>query len=296
MPDASQIAETIASDFYCDRFDFSARKVPAGTAWSLMPEVQAVQRLRNLCPSDRTVRAFLTFVSAMDRARDSTRLWRVAVNLFELHPEAFDPAQLLSMPANTLSALLSGSGVSQRHGPDAEAWHAIANSLASGTGPVYRLVDAGTGDANEVLKDLRSRNCTGRVRFPLLRGPKVGSVWIRIMASPGGAKIMNIDSIPVAVDVQVRRVTENLGVTSTKNIQFGKAKPVIQSAWYDAVRGAKIGGPEGIMGSCAALDPALWVFGKYGCGHCEKEGRPTPVSVACHNCQLPVSSRPASNP
>ena len=40
-----------------------------------------------------------------------------------------------------------------------------------------------------------------------------------------------------------------------------------------AFRSGDIGGPPGVAGTCAALDPALWFFGKYGCSHCEKMGR-----------------------
>ena len=70
----------------------------SGTAWSRMPEVECVQQLRAFGTPDREVRLFLTFVSAMDRARDAGRL-------FESHPEVFDPARVTSMAAEELSAL-----------------------------------------------------------------------------------------------------------------------------------------------------------------------------------------------
>ena len=38
-------------------------------------------------------------------------------------------------------------------------------------------------------------------------------MWVRMLSNPGGAKIDRIDAIPVTVDVPVRRLTENLGVT-----------------------------------------------------------------------------------
>lgn len=114
-------------------------------------------------------------------------------------------------------------------------------------------------------------------------------MWMRIMVHPGGADIRRIDTIPVAVDVHVRRATENLGVTDTRGLGLDKAKPVIKDTWRTALRAARIGGPSGIAGTCAALDPALWFFGKYGCSHCERIGRRTPISRACANCQLTLS-------
>ncbi|MDE0305915.1 MAG: hypothetical protein OXI87_13715 [Albidovulum sp.] len=106
------------------------------------------------------------------------------------------------------------------------------------------------------------------------------------MSSPGGADIDRIDIIPVAVDVQVRRVTENLKVTDTQGLELKKAKPEIQSAWHDAVSAARISGPSGIKGTCAALDPALWFFGRYGCTYCDKERQRVPIGSACNHCQL----------
>ena len=255
-------------------------------AWAQMPEVEGVESIRNDARiSARDIRLFLTFISAMDRARDAVRLWRAGIKLFEAHPQVFDPAEASAMSFSTLRARLSQSGVSQRHGPDTEAWRSIAGSLAKRSGSVCGVIDSGVGDARELLRDLRSRDRVGRPRFPMLRGPKLAPMWVRIMSNPGGAKIDSIDIIPVAVDVQVRRVTENLKVTDTQGLGIKKAKPEIQSAWHHAVSAARIGGPSGIKGTCAALDPALWFFGKYGCAHCEKARQKVPIGRACNHCR-----------
>ena len=291
MPDAARLAEMIAGDFYDNRLDLSTRSIAPSTAWSQMPEVECVQQLRDFGTPDRLVRLFLTFVSAMDRARDATRLWRAGVKLLESHPEVFEPAEVLAMTSDTVRALLSANGVSQRHGRDANAWRTIAGSLASGNGAVFRVIDSGVGDARELLGELRGVDYNGQSRFPMLRGPKVGPMWVRIMANPGGAKIGRIDTIPVAVDVQVRRATENLGVTDSQGLRLKEAKPVIQTVWRTAVADARIGGPPGIAGTYAALDPALWFFGKHGCSHCEKMGQRVPISSACNHCQFQISPR-----
>ena len=289
MPDASQLAGTIVGDFYGDRFDLSARKMPPDSAWSLMPEVEAKYSICGHSLPDRSTRIFLTLVSALDRARDSTRLWRTAATLFRSQPGAFDPAVLSSVPSDSLVSMLSASGVSQRHGPDAQAWRRISESLASGFGAVSRLVDTGNGNAAELFEDLCSSDKDGASRYPLLRGPKVGPVWVRIMSHPGGANIEQIETIPVAVDVHTRRVTENLGISQTHDLQLPKVRSKIQAAWRDAVARRAIGGPAGVANTCAALDPALWFFGKYGCSHCERGGYKEPISVACRHCRLPAS-------
>ena len=55
-----------------------------------------------------------------------------------------------------------------------------------------------------------------------------------------------------------------------------------------AVANTDIGGPPGLSGTCAALDPALWVLGKLGCGHCAKLPEPVPIGRACEHCRLRV--------
>ena len=280
------LVAAIADDFYADRFDLSARGTgPAG--WSAMPEVKAVYHLKHhLKRDDLTVRRFLTFVSAMDRARDSNRLWSDAAKMLAFRPEAFDPAETSVMPPDQLREMLSAARVSQRHHDDSAAWRTIASSLHAGEGAVAELVEQGKGDARELLKDLRRAGSEGRPRYPLLRGQKLGPLWVRVMTAPGGAEVENIHVVPVAVDVHVRRVTENLGVASTTGLPMHKAKPVILATWKSAVDSARFGGPPGIAGTCAALDPALWTFGKYGCSYCMKKGRGVPIGAACQLCQL----------
>ncbi len=111
-------------------------------------------------------------------------------------------------------------------------------------------------------------------------------MWVRILANPGGAKINGINVLTVAVDVHVKRVTENLGVTQTGDLTVEKAKPIIHAAWQEAVAEADFGGPPGIEGTCAALDPALWFFGMHGCKFCEEKREKLPISRACDGCKL----------
>ncbi len=111
------------------------------------------------------------------------------------------------------------------------------------------MIEEGHGDARELLADVRSKR-NGKARFPLLRGPKIAPLWVRIMAAPGGAAISQMETIPVAVDMHVRRVTENLGVTDTHGLALDRnVKRRIQSAWQDAVSIADFGGPQEIAGN-----------------------------------------------
>ena len=303
MAGVARLAELITEDFYGRRLDFSARN-PGNNDWRSLPEIEVTDRmpptdaavatdgLRNEKASGRTVRLFLTFVAAVNKMRDATQLWRAAGSLFRSNPEVFNPAKVCSMPPESLGKLLRDSGVTKYHKPQVLAWRRIAVSLASGKGPVCRVVDSGDGDAEELLRDVRSRDSRGP-RYPQLRGDKIRLMWVRMMAEPGKAEIRRLETVPVAVDVQVRRVTENLGVTNTYGPELNnRIKKQIQQAWSDGVAAARIGGPERIAGTCCALDPALWFYGKHGCSHCATVKRQVRFGRACDDCRflLPAPS------
>ena len=287
--EANQLAEQIAGEFYGNGFDTRIGNLASDGAWSHMPEVKACRRIRSALAPANTVRLFLTFIAAMDRRRDATILWEAAIALFGSHPNVFDPAYASRMLLATLRERLVESGVSplSEGTKDARAWQTIARTLDTEHGSaVSWAICNGTGKVSEILEDLRTPDYEGRSRFPMLRGPKVGPMWVRMLAAPGGADLDELEAIPVAVDVHVRRVSENLGVTDTRSQSLDDARPVIQRAWRAAVAGSRVGGPSGITGTSAALDPALWFLGKHGCSHCERVGQRVPVSRACHGCQL----------
>ncbi|MXZ12935.1 MAG: hypothetical protein F4Y78_02810 [Candidatus Dadabacteria bacterium] len=286
MSDTARIVKMIADDFYGSQLDLSERGIVSYDSWSQMPDVKFVEEMRNSGKSERTIRLFLTFVSAMDRARDANSLWQSAAELFRSHPELFEPVEAQKITLDKLKLYLSESRVSQRHGPDSKAWHVISSSLVSEDSPIRCVIDRGFGDAEELLKALKTRDEMGQSKFPLLRGPKIGPMWVRIMADPGGAKIERIEKVPVAVDVQVRRATENLGIVDTRGLKLREAKPIIQKACYNAVAQIDIGGPDRIAGTSAALDPVLWFYGKYGCSYCEKVGKQMHIGRACNHCQF----------
>jgi hypothetical protein len=145
----------------------------------------------------------------------------------------------------------------------------------------------GEGDAQVLLRELQLRPPAGGDRFPFLRGPKVGPMWIRMLAHPGGAVIDDLAVIPVAVDVQVRKISEYLGVTDTGGLDLDPARPVVQAAWRSDVEANGAVGPGQLDGTCAALDPALWFWAKWGCTRCEQARRKLPIGEVCTDCRYP---------
>lgn len=276
----------LSKAFMDGAFDLSARPQAETVGWEGVPEVPAAARLRECGATDSQVRLFLTLTCAMDRARDAGRLWASATGLFLEEPALFDPAYVVTN-RDRVGELLRSSGVSQRHTRDLDAWMTIAGSLAArSSSAIAETVFEGSGDARVLLRERCQSSASGAACYPMIRGPKIGPLWVRMLAYPGRAGLSSIDVIPVAVDVHVRRASERLGIAETQGFDIGEARPLIQQAWRDEAATHGVAGPDGLGDSCAALDPALWFFGKHGCSYCETAGERIPITEVCERCRL----------
>ncbi len=291
-----RLAWEISHGFTSGALDLSARAKPPLVGWQALPETVMVAKLRKRGETAASARRAVTLLAAMDRARDAAELWLRAVQLHESAPWAYEIDQVVQRPLWQLADALLGSGVSQRHLIDSAAWRRIAEALVASTPhrPVLQVIDQGIGSATQLQFDLKSKMTGGSASYPFLSGPKVGPMWIRMMAVPGEAAIEDLGVIPVAVDVQVRRVTEFLGVTDTEHMDLEEAREPIQNAWRERVLDEGVDAPGALANTPAGLDPALWFFAKWGCSHCKRRGYQVPIHPVCSECRLPAA--PARTP
>ena len=280
-----EIVRSLTEEFTAGKFNLSRRVGAPRSGWVGIPEVRMAEALRRQGISDRHLRIVLTLGVAMDRARDADRLWDAMLRLIERHAWTLDPATVATADRDTLGGALAESGVSQRHGPDTAAWQRIMQAMVRPEAPqAFRdVIDTGQGRYEELLEALSRVDSSGEPWFPLLRGPKISLVWIRMLVEPGGAEISGLNAMPIAVDAQVRKVTEYLGVTDTRGWPLARARSVIQAAWHSGADASV--GPKRLAGTPAALDPAVWFLGKWGCTHCEAAGARSPVATVCSGCR-----------
>jgi hypothetical protein len=288
--DGRGLSRRITELFVSGNLDLSRWPSPPEAGWNGMPEVVAAERLGALGASNAELRLFLTFNVAMDRARDADLLARRAVRMFEGAPWTFHPSEIASRSLSELSDRLREYGVSQRHSVDAFGWRVLAETLNDPmrSPEARKAIHEGHADASRLLDELRSTTAEGTQLFPLLSGPKISALWVRLLAYPGRAAITSMKKVPVAVDVQVRKVTEYLGVTDTGFLDLDEARAPIQQTWARDVATHGAAGPSGIADTPGALDPALWFYGKWGCTACQTAGRKHPISVVCADCRFPL--------
>jgi hypothetical protein len=284
--DIHSVVKELTSGFARGSWDLSLRNRTPSSGWDVLPECEAAASIREQGASDSEVRVFLTLVCALDRAREADQLWHGAASLYRRARWVFDPKSVTASRFGSLRDELVSSGVSQRHMPDTAAWRLINEALLDEKSfpSIHEAIHAGKGDATVLKQELHAKTGTGQSCFPFLSGPKVSEMWPRMLVAPGRAVIRNAHSIPVAVDVQVRKVTEYLGITNTDRMSLDAARPIIQQAWNAGAEAAV--GPDGIAGTAAAIDPAVWFFGKWGCTFCERAGRRMPISPLCNQCRF----------
>ena len=282
------LARRITESFMNGDLDLRRRPGAPQPGWAGMPEFVGAARLRAAGASDVEVRLWLTFTVAMDRMRDADDLARASADLWSGDPWVFDPDQVVRRDPTEVFELLRVSRVTKLHSEDGPAWLRIAASLDGRRSiPIWRAIADGTGDAPTLLRELAGRDRSGPF-FPLLRGPKIGRLWIRELAYPGSADLRDLAAIEVAVDVQVRKVTEYLGVTETAGGELSTVRGTIQRAWQDDVAVHGAAGPASIENTSATLDPALWFFAKWGCTFCEENRLKAPISDICRECRFPA--------
>jgi hypothetical protein len=257
-----------------------------------MPEVRAARALREAGATEIEVRLFLTFNAAMDRARDADLLADAGVAMWREERWMIQPSEVVDRPVGTVTDILRRYHVSQRHRADSFAWRVIAETLDNPTvaPATHGAIYGGVADARELLEEVVSTSSDGTERFPLLGGPKISALWIRLLSYPGGASISSQDAVPVAVDVQVRKVTEYLAVTDTGNLPLEDVRATIQETWARDVAAHGAVGPGGLANTPGALDPALWFYGKWGCTYCQAAKAKRPISPLCQECRFPATN------
>jgi len=230
---------------------------------------------------------FLTLTVSIDYQRDAHVLWDCARRTYA-DPETrylFEPESIANQSLDTMIRDLQRYKLSKKPRKDAWIWRTVALSFNKKwkNDPRLFLADC-NWDAVIILHRLKNdTHFTGKTMawdFPYLRGPKIGSLWVKMLRDNARIEdIVNLEKVPIPVDVHVARATLALGVV--KGRYQGSLNVV-----YDAIRGAW---KQGVLGVSTGkypmipldVDEPLWHLSKFGCRNRDTITGECPLKMVC---------------
>jgi hypothetical protein len=219
---------------------------------------------------------FITLTVAIDYQRDANALWANSRKTYE------DPAtnylfNLTSLHTTTPATIrndMQKHGLSKKYHKDAEIWRTVGVTFYKKWqgNPINFLADSAFNALsvlNRLKVDTHLDNGKQRSDYPYLRGPKIGPLWLRMLRDNVGIdKFINLDRVPIPVDIHVARATLSTGII--RGSFSGKLEDLfeeIRKAWFTSVQGLSIKGRSMIA---LDVDEPLWHLSKNGCTYRNK--------------------------
>lgn len=230
---------------------------------------------------------FITQTVSIDYQRDADLLWASARKTYE-DPETrylFNPQSLHETPVNKIVQDMQKYKLSKKPRKDAMIWRTVGVTFyKKWHGDPLQFLEDCKWDAPSILKRLSTDTYLMGGRqvsdYPYLRGPKIGSLWVRMLRDNIGlTQIQNLDKVPIPVDRHIARATLALGVVRSQyKGSMDSIFQIIRRAWFESVEGLSIDGRPMIA---LDVDEPLWHLSKYGCTNRDKLIGDCPVYDRC---------------
>jgi hypothetical protein len=230
---------------------------------------------------------FITLTVSIDYQRDADALWKASRMTYENKNSRylFDPRSLHEHLPRTIISDMQKYHLSKKATKDAEIWRTVGVTFYKkwGGNPRNFLADCGW-DAINILYRLKigQHLYNNRLRndYPYLRGDKIGPLWLRMLRDNVGLnKIINLDKVPIPVDIHVARATLALGIVKGNyNDSLAAIYENIRQAWFESVKGLKVDRRSMIA---LDVDEPLWHLSRYGCTDRDKNSGKCPHFLLC---------------
>lgn len=223
-------------------------------------------------------RMFITLTVSIDYMRDAEALWAASRGAFEDKDTRylFYPQEVALVEPARVVRDLQRSGVALRPSQDGHIRRSVALTfLQKWRGDPLNLVRVSAHDARQVLGMVRNEQ-----GFPFLRGPKISSLWVRMLRDNVGLRMTSMDQVPIPMDIHIGRATLSTGVLRGRfRATLEQIRPFVEEAW---VRGL-----EGTRFVPLDIDEPLWHLSRYGCSRRTPDGCP-----ALEQCPVQAYSAP----
>ncbi|MHA1490922.1 MAG: hypothetical protein ACTSRI_14910 [Promethearchaeota archaeon] len=241
---------------------------------------------------------FITLTVSIDYLRDAHILWDSARKAHE-DPDLnylFEPQKIINIEEEKIAINLKESGMSKRFNEnDAKIMKTVANGLLNFfKGNPENILKQVDYDGNKALKLIR--NTKHEKYFPYLKGPKIGSLWVRMLKDVCYLPI-NLLNVPIAVDVHIARATFTSGaLIGEYQGTINGVRKEIEDVWFGVAK--KIREKEKNDFYALNFDEPLWTLSKFGCKkrtknqkeHCPKYSG-CPIKKFCVNGLIKVAQK-----
>lgn len=226
---------------------------------------------QGVAPGSREHLNFLTLTISVDYMRDAMELWRAARGAWRdaTTRYLFEPAVVAQTSTEKLKADLVRTGLALRPNRDGNAWGTISRTLTRKWKSDVKTFLADCGfDGPTILTRLHrdgAWSASGWTPdFPLLRGPKIGPLWVRTLRDNALLKLSGLEDVPIPVDVHVMRATLCSGAIRGRYCgSLETIKHAVRDVWRTATKGLQH--PDGRPMIPLDVDEPLWTLSRLGC-------------------------------
>jgi hypothetical protein len=229
---------------------------------------------------------FLTLTISVDYMRDALELWRSARRAWS---EAgtrylFEPSIVEQTAIEQLRNDLVRTGIALRPTRDGNAWSAISRTLSRKWNADVKSFLSNCGfHGPTILARLHSDGESSALGwapdFPLLRGPKIGPLWVRTLRDNALLELSGLENVPIPVDVHVMRATLCSGaIRGRYSGSPEKLKHAVRDVWRIATKDLRH--PDGRSMIPLDIDEPLWTLSRLGCSS-RGNGALAPCPLGC---------------
>jgi len=215
---------------------------------------------------------FITLHVAIDYRKDAEKLWKSAKDLFENQNTRwiYNPEKVNSNYNKLIDCFEANFKIANF--VDIAIWYRICRTIAEEfESDPTNILKINNYDAIKIIQFLQNRK--NKKKFPFLSGPKISSLWIRMLNEVAKIKMKNLKEVSIPVDVHIARATYRLGLINGKFIKLNnETRRKVISLWRNICSNIDIYPLQ--------LDEPLWLLSRNGCSNA-KTNKKCPLFKEC---------------
>ena len=201
---------------------------------------------------------YFTLPMALNYQRNSYTLWAAAREAYldPLTAAIYDPAYVVSLDQETLSAKLTKHKVALQPVKQCQTWstlcHTIVEHFAGDIRGLFKHCDWHIPTILTYIQQIHKK------AFPYLSGPKIASYWLYVISQYTDAPLTGMDALTIAPDTHVIQATIKLGLLLDETLPRDgvQVQQAVNQAWKELLAGSEL--------ALIDLHTPLWLWSRSG--------------------------------